>query len=187
MSISERVRSCVLCPLSAKLDFGFKPVPGIGSPTAKILFVYDTLTHDDYLIQQPLTSRDGLFFDRLLWKAQLEREKMYITSLVKCYTPCLKDVTTNVVKTCGAWLDEQATALRPKAVILAGMRPILYYLKLKASKTTLKEITTKILTQDSTMIVPIPALVTLLNGSATAIDYHADRIRKAGEWASQQA
>jgi uracil-DNA glycosylase family 4 len=182
MSISDEVRSCVLCPLSAKLDSGFKPLPGTGRVDAKILVVYDKPTYDDYLSQQYLTSREGLLFDKMLAKCELSRKEVYITPLIKCYAACAKDVTASVEKTCGDWLIKQRAALKPLVIVPCGRSSIAKILARAKGGVKMDEVTKKIITVDNTLIIPLPGLNVILNGSASILNYHCDRLKYGKDW-----
>jgi uracil-DNA glycosylase family 4 len=184
MSISDEVRSCVLCPLSAKLDSGFKPLPGTGRVDAKILVVYDKPTYDDYLSQQYLTSREGLLFDKMLAKCELSRKEVYITPLIKCYAACATDVTASVEKTCGDWLIKQRAALKPLVIVPCGRSSIAKILARSKNNLKLDEVTKKFITVGDTMIICLPALFSLFNVGNSTFNYHCDRLLEGKKWVS---
>ncbi len=173
MSISDEVRQCKLCPLSATLDLGFNPQPGTGSRTSKILVVYDTITRDDYLTQNYLTGKEGLFFDRVLSQVGLTRQDMYISPLLKCFSS-EKTKLFPCYKICGTWLDKQITALKPKIIITFGNFSAKHF-KLTFNHETVK---------DDMFIASLPSLFRLMNLGKNMVDYHTERLRKAIKWDS---
>lgn len=183
MSISEQIRACTLCPLSKKLDAGFLPVPGIGSPKSSIMMVYDFLTQSDYLIQQPITSKEGLFLDKILGKAGLSREEMYITPLVKCFGSTKEHIAN--VKNCYAWFVKQRYALKPRVLIVSGSQSIYKVFGKNSSNISVKEIVKTTIIQGDTLVIPLPTLFVLMNAGNTIVDYHIDRLRKAKTWVSK--
>lgn len=184
MSISEQIRACTLCPLSAKLDSGFKPLPGVGSINAKIMLVYDKLTYDDYLTQQYLTSKEGLLIDKMLAKCELSRKEIYITPLIKCYAASAKDITSSVEKTCGDWLIKQRDALKPTVIVPCGRSSIAKITGKSKASVDMKEFTKKFITSGQTMIIPFPALFSLFNVGNSTFNYHCDRLLEGKKWVS---
>lgn len=180
MSISQQIKDCKLCPLSAKLDLGFKPQPGNGIKTAKILVLYDLLSRDDYLTQTCLAGNNGLIFNKILDKIQLSREELYITPLVKCYSET--SPSKDCVKTCSGWLKKQIEGLSPKAIVTFGAVSSKQF-----SQKTLKELYSQTLIKNGRLIIPMPSLFNLVNVGQNMFNYHVDRLRKVKEWVSQQA
>lgn len=169
MSISDEVRACKLCPLSAKLDSGFSPQPGKGLKTAEILVVYDRLSNYDYLTQDYITGTEGIYFDSILAKAGLTRSMLYISPLLKCYGT---KVPHSCYGKCKPWLQKQIDGLRPKLIITFGKESANFFYRGK-----LDDLYTKVATKEGISLIVLPSTFNLMNMGKHSSDYHVARLR----------
>jgi DNA polymerase len=68
---------------------------------------------------RPFVGAAGKFLNNLLALAGLERGKLYITNVVKCYLPDNK-ATDEQVKACSQYLDRQIDLLKPEVLVALG-------------------------------------------------------------------
>jgi len=70
---------------------------------------------------KPFRGRSGDFLDRVLEETGLGREKIYVTSSVKCRPPANRDPRQDELETCRkAWLDRQINIIDPRLIVLLG-------------------------------------------------------------------
>ncbi|MBS7611643.1 uracil-DNA glycosylase [Candidatus Bathyarchaeota archaeon] len=76
---------------------------------------------------RPFVGAAGKFLNNLLTLAGLERGKLYITNVIKCYLPDNK-ATDEQVKTCSHYLDRQIDMLKPAVLVALGSVAAMYLL-----------------------------------------------------------
>lgn len=109
---------CQLCDLHKTAQsvclMGRGPVP------SKVVIVGEApgLREDD--VGKPFQGRAGQLLDKILGRAGLKREDVYITNTVKCRPPDNRSPSNKEMKACRAWLDYEIKKVRPKYVILLG-------------------------------------------------------------------
>ncbi len=92
---------------------------GEGPLNSRIMLVGLGPGYHENIEGRPFVGAAGKLLNNLLTLAGLERGKLYITNVIKCYLPDNK-ATDEQVKTCGQYLDRQIGLLKPKVVIALG-------------------------------------------------------------------
>ncbi len=115
--IAGEVRKCALCPLARGRR---NAVPGEGSPRARVMFVGEGPGEQEDLQGRPFVGPAGGYLDRLLKRAGLAREQVFITNIVKCRPPGNREPTPDEVAACRAYLDGQIAALEPRIICPLG-------------------------------------------------------------------
>ena len=71
---------------------------------------------------KPFVGRAGNFLNELLKKAKLKRNKIFITSVLKCLPqpPVNRKPKKEEIKSCSPWLEKQIEIINPKYFILLG-------------------------------------------------------------------
>jgi DNA polymerase len=116
-AIHAEVRACTKCPLHVGRT---KAVPGDGPADAMIMFIGEAPGfHED---QQgiPFVGAAGRFLNELLEKAGIDRERVYITNVIKCRPPGNRDPQEDEVETCKPYLDDQIEIIDPKVIVTLG-------------------------------------------------------------------
>ena len=114
--LEREVERCRKCPLWRTRK---KPVFGEGPPDAKIMLIGLGPGYHENLEGRPFVGAAGKLLDRLLELAGVERSKVYITNIVKCYLPENR-VTREEVEACTPYLDEQIEIIQPKVIVTLG-------------------------------------------------------------------
>jgi uracil-DNA glycosylase len=115
--VASEVRVCPLCELSTTRT---NAVPGSGPEDARVLFVGEAPGwHED---QQglPFVGAAGRFLDELLGRAELSREEVFITNVVKCRPPGNRDPLPDEIAACAPYLKRQIELLDPPVVVTLG-------------------------------------------------------------------
>ena len=99
---------------------GGQPVVGEGSLNAKILFVGEAPGENEAKTGKPFCGRSGKVLDTLLASANLKREKVYITSIVKDRPPKNRDPKPEEIETYAKFLDKQIEIIKPKVIATLG-------------------------------------------------------------------
>lgn len=115
--INVQVRRCDQCPLYIGRT---RAVPGDGPVTATIMFIGEAPGfHED---QQgiPFVGAAGRLLNELLAKANIDRDTVYITNVIKCRPPGNRDPRPDEVKACAPYLDRQIEVINPQVIVTLG-------------------------------------------------------------------
>jgi uracil-DNA glycosylase len=115
--LESRVRKCVKCRLSQTRT---NAVPGMGSRTARIMFVGEGPGKNEDLQGLPFVGAAGKFLDELLASIGLKREDIYITNIVKCRPPENREPQADEVKACLPYLRWQTKFINPGLICTLG-------------------------------------------------------------------
>jgi uracil-DNA glycosylase len=113
--IAEQIANCKIC----KKDKIGVPVPGEGSPYAKIVFIGEAPGKKESITGKPFIGPAGKFLRTLIASAGLSDSDIFITSPVKYLpkhiTPKPEEIAHGKVH-----LQEQLKVIKPKIVVLMG-------------------------------------------------------------------
>src|SRR3970040_704035 len=70
---------------------------------------------------RPFVGAAGKFLDELLQRAHLQREKVFITNVVKCRPPGNRDPLPEELEACSWFLDRQIEAINPMVIVTPGL------------------------------------------------------------------
>ena len=115
----QEIRNCKKCPLWKMRK---NAVPGEGPVNAKIFICAQSPGVEEDKLGKPFIGRAGKFLDKLLKIAGIEREKVFITSSLKCLPqpPVNRKPKKEEIKACLPWLKKQIEIIDPKYFILLG-------------------------------------------------------------------
>jgi len=116
--LANKIRACKLC----RLWRGRKnAVPGEGPADAALFFVGQAPGRKEDESGRPFVGMAGKFLNRLLEKAGIRRQEVFITSVVKCFPPRNRKPKNDEAETCvNAYLKAQMDAVSPQLIILLG-------------------------------------------------------------------
>jgi len=115
--VAAEVKDCQLCQLAFSRK---NSVPGEGLPNAEIMFIGEGPGFYENEQGRPFVGAAGKFLDELLHRAGLQREKVYITNVVKCRPPGNRDPLPEELSTCNGYLDRQIEAIAPMVIVTLG-------------------------------------------------------------------
>ncbi len=113
----QQVRGCQKCGLSGGRT---NTVFGVGSATARLLFVGEAPGfHED---QQgiPFVGRAGDLLVRMIGAMGLRREDVYICNVLKCRPPNNRDPLPDEISACSPYLFEQLRLIEPEVIVALG-------------------------------------------------------------------
>lgn len=114
--LKNQVESCQKCKFWKTRK---NPVFGEGPETAQIMLIGLGPGYHEDREGRPFIGAAGKFLNELLTLAELKREQIYITNIMKCYLPTNK-ATDDEIKTCTPYLDRQIEIIKPKRLLLLG-------------------------------------------------------------------
>jgi len=117
--LNQEIRNCKKCALWKTRK---NTVPGEGPVNAKIMCVGQSPGAMEDKTGRPFIGSAGRFLNRLLKIAGIEREKIFITSPLKCLPqpPPNRKPTKQEIEACFPWLKKQIEIVNPQKFILLG-------------------------------------------------------------------
>jgi len=123
--IAEQVKNCSLCPLCQTRTHA---VPGAGDFNTEIMFVGEGPGKNEDLQGLPFVGAAGKYLDQLLASINLDRQKIFITNIVKCRPPNNRDPLPNEVEACKPYLDQQIKLIKPLLLITLGRHAMNFFI-----------------------------------------------------------
>lgn len=115
--IAGQVAKCTRCDLYKKAT---KPVPGDGSPDAKIMFIGEGPGYHEDQQGLPFVGAAGKLLDQLLQSIEVERKEVFIGNVIKHRPPGNRDPLPEEIEACRSFLDEQIQTIEPKIIVTLG-------------------------------------------------------------------
>jgi uracil-DNA glycosylase family 4 len=124
--LDEQIKECTLCRLSESRT---NAVPGSGNiKDPAVVFVGEGPGRNEDLLGKPFVGSGGKLLNQLLSEAGLEREKVYITNIVKCRPPKNRKPKPDEIETCTSnYLLKQLDTLQPKLICTLGATAMEYF------------------------------------------------------------
>ncbi len=115
--LSAEINSCKKCGLWQTRT---NPVIGEGSVDAKVMFVGEAPGYNEDRTGKPFCGASGKILDQLLDSAELKREDVFITSILKCRPPENRNPKAEEIASCSEYLDRQIDMIKPKIICCLG-------------------------------------------------------------------
>jgi DNA polymerase len=115
--VAAEVRVCQLCQLHVARK---NSVPGEGLTNAEVMFIGEGPGFYENEQGRPFVGAAGKFLDELLMRAHLQREKVFITNVVKCRPPGNRDPLPEELSACNGYLERQIEAINPIVIVTLG-------------------------------------------------------------------
>ncbi len=115
--IAAAVRACRACDLHRTRTHA---VPGEGPPTARVMLIGEAPGYHEDRTGRPFVGAAGKTLDRLLARAGLRRDQVFITNIVKCRPPRNRDPRPEEIAACRPFLQAQITLLDPALIFTLG-------------------------------------------------------------------
>lgn len=124
--LSNEIQNCTRCPLHKSMPLGCKPVPGIGPNNARIMIIGEALGEDESIIGKPFQGQCGRLLNKMLEEAGIDREKTFVTNVVKCRPlkgKANRPPTKDEILVCAGWLDREIYENVPEIIFTLGKVP----------------------------------------------------------------
>ncbi len=115
--LANQIRRCRECPF---WETRIKAVPGEGLAGSNIMFIGEAPGREEDKTGRPFFGRAGKLLDKLLEDNKIKREKVFITSVVKCRPPKNRKPKTEELKSCRQWWQKQIEIINPKKITILG-------------------------------------------------------------------
>lgn len=106
--------------LLAGSDLGRRLVPGEGPLDARVMLIGQAPGAEEDAQLRPFVGRSGDLLNKLLDTAGLDRERVYITSVVQFFPPKNRAPTRNEVSFFRPFLTRQIKIVKPDLIVLLG-------------------------------------------------------------------
>ncbi len=116
----ELERACNGCKRCSLHKSRNKVVFGKGNKKAPLIFVGEGPGRDEDATGIPFVGKAGQLLYRILAAAEIKREDIYISNIVKCRPPGNRIPTPNEARTCIPYLRGQVRLIKPKIIICLG-------------------------------------------------------------------
>ena len=115
--VAEEVQACTRCDLHLTATRG---VPGEGPSDAQVMLVGEGPGFNEDKQGRPFVGAAGRFLEELLAIADLKRDDVFITNVVKHRPLNNRDPLPVELAACRPYLDRQIAALDPRVIVTLG-------------------------------------------------------------------
>jgi DNA polymerase len=115
--LNKEIKNCKKCPLWKTRE---NTVPGEGPIGAKLIIIGQAPGSEENKTGRPFIGRAGQLLNQLLKIARINREKIFITSPIKCFPPKNRKPIKKEIEACLPWLKKQIEIINPQKFILLG-------------------------------------------------------------------
>ncbi|MGI6076082.1 MAG: uracil-DNA glycosylase [Pyramidobacter sp.] len=103
-------------------------VVGEGDIASRIMFVGEGPGEVEDNTGRPFVGPAGQLLTSILEAAGFQRDKVYITNIVKCRPPRNRVPAIEEVICCQGWLEAQLALLRPQIIVCLGNTPLKWFI-----------------------------------------------------------
>jgi DNA polymerase len=132
--LSKAMKCCTRCELALNRT---QVVVGVGDPKARVLLIGEAPGEKEDLAGRPFVGSAGKLLERMLEKADLNRDDVFITNIVACRPPANRTPRAREVKAHAPWIEEQLRHISPEVVVTLGRVALTYFIP-KAKVTQLR-------------------------------------------------
>ena len=116
-AVAERIRACRDCPLGESRT---NAVPGTGPADARVVLIAEGPGKNEDERGVPFVGPAGDFLNDLLPLAELGRDEVFITNMLKCQAPDNRDPTQAELAACDKHLEAQLEIIQPELIVTLG-------------------------------------------------------------------
>jgi len=115
--LKSEALKCRKCPLRQGCQ---QVVFGEGNASARLMLVGEGPGSEEDRLGAPFVGAAGRLLDRILSAAEISREEIYITNIVKCRPPGNRAPVKDEIAACLPYLDQQIQLINPEIVLCLG-------------------------------------------------------------------
>ena len=115
--LADQIAVCQDCMLHLTRN---KAVPGEGNVRTKILFIGEGPGANENNTGRPFVGQAGNFLNHLLGIANVKRQEVFITNVVKCRPPSNRDPLPEELSACAKFLNRQIELINPLVIVTLG-------------------------------------------------------------------
>ena len=134
--LESLVQQCAKCKLHSTRS---QAIFGAGNHKASLLVIGEAPRQEEDTQGKAFVGEGGDLLTSMLKAIDLSREDVYITNIVKCYSPEKRDHLSEEIETCHAYLRRQIELIQPKVIYAAGAMASQALLNSQESISALRE------------------------------------------------
>ncbi len=116
-ALEKKIRRCRKCRLWVGAA---NAVPGEGPADAKVMLIGQNPGGEEDKTGRPFVGRSGKFLNTILEKNGVNRDSVFITSIVKHKTPGNRVPSKGEIAACKVYIQEQMKLIKPRLAVLMG-------------------------------------------------------------------
>jgi uracil-DNA glycosylase family 4 len=121
LTVLEEVRAQIGECTRCKLHKGRHSIVfGVGSPTARLMFVGEAPGEDEDLQGFPFVGKAGQLLTKMIEAMGMKRDDVYICNTVKCRPPNNRNPEPDELEACEPFLKGQLAAVKPEVIVTLG-------------------------------------------------------------------
>jgi DNA polymerase len=156
-TLKERIKNCIKCPLSKTRK---KALPGEGNPNARVMLVAQAPGEKENEEGKMFVGPTGKALNELLLELGIEKNKLYLTNLIKCMLPNYRKPTQEEINTCSEYLNREIVFVDPEIISPMGYYSTRYVLtkygySISNKKEDLENFYGKLLLTETKKIYPL--------------------------------
>jgi len=124
--LNRMIKRCTKCILSKTR---IHAICGEGNPNAKLMLIAQAPGIEEDKEGRMFIGPSGKVLDKLLEQSQIERNKLYMTNLVKCILPKYRKPKQEEIERCGQYLDNEIELVDPTLIVPLGHYSTKYVFK----------------------------------------------------------
>lgn len=129
------IEACRACELG---QTRINVVPGSGSPNARVMLIGEAPGRNEDVKGEPFVGAAGKILDQMLERIGLERDEVFITSILKCRPPRNRNPKADEIEACAPWLERQLEIIEPDILVTMGNFSTRFILHTKEPITELR-------------------------------------------------
>ena len=156
-TVNSQIRTCEKCKLSLTRKHA---LTGEGNINARIMFIALSPGTKEDAENKMFIGPSGRILNRLLQAANIKRESIFMTNLIKCTLPKNRKPKRIEIESCSYILNEEIKIIKPEIIVPLGYYASRYILNkyeadISESRTNFKNIIGQLLDLNGIKIFPI--------------------------------
>ena len=115
--LRESLKDCTRCRLSSTRT---QVVFGEGDPCARLFFIGEAPGAEEDRTGRPFIGKAGDLLTKIIQAIKLSRDRVFISSVIKCRPPGNRNPELDEINTCKPFLLQQIQAIRPVIICTLG-------------------------------------------------------------------
>jgi uracil-DNA glycosylase family 4 len=123
--LRQKIRECEQCRL---WETRINALPGEGNYNARVMLLAQAPGENEDREGRMFIGPSGKKFDEMLQEADVSRQEIYVTNLVKCMLPKYRKPKQDEIQACAQHLDEEIRLINPSVIATLGYHSTKYIL-----------------------------------------------------------
>ena len=115
--LNYQIRACEKCGLAATRKHA---LTGEGNINANIMFVALSPGAKEDIQNRMFVGPSGQVFNKLLYAAGIDRNRVFMTNLVKCILPKNRKPKASEIELCSQFLNDELSIIQPEVIVPLG-------------------------------------------------------------------